>query len=97
MKKLIYAVYDSKVEIYEQPFFLRTKGEAIRSWQKVTNDQQTKFYEHPEDYTLFELGVYDEETGSFQNHKTPVSIGVAIEFKKSENSFQGKSPGGQPG
>lgn len=80
-----YAVYDSKVGAYEQPFPMRTKGEALRSWVDVVNDEKTKFNKHPEDFTLMELGEYDDEKGHFINSPTgPVSIGVALEFLKKE-------------
>lgn len=80
-----YAVYDSKVGVYEQPFLMRTKGEAIRSWVDVVNDEKTKFNKHPEDFTLMELGEYDDEKGQFINLATgPVAIGVALEFLKKE-------------
>lgn len=87
MKKLIYAVYDSKVESYLQPLFFQSKGEAMRSWQTAANDQNTMMCQHPEDFTLFELGSYDEQTGKFENHNTPISVGVAIEFKRTESKM----------
>lgn len=82
-----YAVYDSKVNVYEQPFPMRTRGEALRSWVDIVNDNKTKFNKHPEDFTLMELGEYDEEKGVFlNNHTGPVSIGVALEFLKREEA-----------
>lgn len=83
MKLKMYAVYDSKVETYAQPFFLPTNGAAIRSWIGAVNDETTMFAKHPEDYTLFELGEYDDETGKTENLHTPKSLGTALEYKKS--------------
>lgn len=84
MKTLVYTVYDQKVERYLQPFFMQTKGAALRAWMDAVRDPKTSFNKHPEDYTLFEIGEYDEETGSFLNHNTPVSCGKAIEFIQQE-------------
>lgn len=78
----LFAVYDSKVGTYDQPFTMRTTGEAIRSWQTVVNDPKTQFFAHPEDYTLFELAEYNIDTGKFENTLTPISHGVAKEFHK---------------
>ena len=77
-----FTVYDSKVEAYMNPFFLRTRGEAVRAWNDVVNDPSSAFNKHPEDYTLFEVAEYDEVTGVFENHKTPISLGVAVQFHK---------------
>lgn len=87
-KTKIFSVYDSKVGAYAQPFFMRSKGEALRGWEDVVNDPSTNFYKHPEDYTLFELGEYDELSGRIENHSTPESLGVALEFKRAEKPVQ---------
>lgn len=79
MKPKVYTVYDSKVSAYTQPFFLRTKGEALRGWMDVVNDGTTAFNKHPEDYTLFEIAEWDDQTAQFINHNTPVSIATALE------------------
>lgn len=84
--KMIYAIYDSKVNSYGTPFFLRTKGEALRGWIDAINDprQETDLAKHPEDFTLMELGEYDETSGVFENHTAPISLGVGLEFKKNQ-------------
>lgn len=82
MKFKVVSVYDSQLELYSKPFFMQTRGTALRSWADSVNDPQSPFHQHPDDYTLFEIAEYDEETGRFENYATPVSLGVAIEFKK---------------
>jgi len=77
-----YSVYDAKVQLYTKPFFLRTKGEALRSWIDTANDPESEIYVHAEDYTLFELGEYDEESGQLENHPAPISVGCALEYRK---------------
>lgn len=80
----IFAIYDSKVESYGRPMFFLTKGEALRSWSDIINDDKSAFHKHPEDFTLFELGEFDETSGKIQQLPTPVSLGVAIEFKNAQ-------------
>lgn len=79
----IFAVWDSKVEAYLTPFFMRTKGEAVRAWQSVVNDPKTNFAKYPGDYTLMEIGEYDEYSGNIKGHEKKVAIGTALEFKSS--------------
>lgn len=85
-KLIVYAVFDSKISTYAQPFFMRTKGEALRGWQEVANDPKTQISKYPGDFALMELGTYDESTGQFENHRAPVNCGLAIEYKSQEAS-----------
>ncbi len=79
----VFSVYDSKVECYMNPFFMKTKGEAIRAFTEAVNDSSTHVSKHPGDYTLFDLGEFDDETATFTLSSTPISLGVAVEFVKS--------------
>lgn len=79
----IYAIYDSKLEAYMQPFFMQSKGQAVRAFTDTVNDDKTQFWKHPEDFTLFELGEYDDSTGKVSSYATNISLGVALEYKKS--------------
>lgn len=81
MKKL-FTVYDSKTESYGVPFAMITKGEALRGFADVANDPSTQISKYPADFTLFELGEYDETTAFFNIHQTKINLGTANEFKK---------------
>lgn len=82
MKLKIFACFDCKVEAYGNPFYMKTKGEAIRGFVEVVNDGQSQISKYPEDFTLFELGEYDDSNAKFLLHSTPISIGKGIEFIK---------------
>lgn len=79
MKQVI-AVYDAKAEIFTQPVFTVAIGEAVRSFQDEVNNPQSQFSKHPEDYTLFHLGTYDETSAKFDLLTAPVSLGAALNF-----------------
>lgn len=81
MKIKMFAVHDSKAEAYLQPFSMRSKGEAIRAFQNSVNDPQTQFNKYPADFTLFEIGEYDELTGQIIP-SNKIALGNAIEYKK---------------
>lgn len=81
-KLIVLSVYDSKVQAFAQPFFMRTRGEALRGWIDVCNDVSTQFYKYPEDFSLMELAEYDESTGRFDNLPAPSNLGLASTFKK---------------
>lgn len=81
MKLKIFTIYDSKATAYLQPFFMATTGQAIRAFTDATNDSKTQFYAHPEDFTLFEVGLYDDTTARSTNLGTIKSLGTALELK----------------
>lgn len=76
------SVLDAKVAAYNAPFFVRSRGEALRSWQSAVNDPETMMCKYPEDYTLFEIGEFDESTGTLVPASPHVSLGCAVEFKR---------------
>lgn len=76
----VFTVFDSKTGSYCAPFFLKARGEAIRSFTDTAMGKDSLISSHPEDFTLFELGEYDDSCAKFFLHDTPVSLGVAIEL-----------------
>lgn len=76
-----YAIYDSKAEAYMQPFFVRNDGEALRGFMDGMDNEQSPFHKWPQDYTLFKLGRYDDETGKI-DACTPISLGNGLELRK---------------
>lgn len=67
MKHNIFAVYDSKAEAYTTPFFDHAEGRAIRTFADCCNDPGHQFGKHPADYTLFQIGEYDDSLGTIDS------------------------------
>lgn len=80
MKLKVFSVFDSKVGAYLTPFFSRSTGEAIRAFTQAANDSQTQFCKFAEDFTLFEIGEWDDQNSKFELLASHVSLGKAIEF-----------------
>jgi hypothetical protein len=84
VKVMIYSVYDSKAEAFMLPQFYQTKGIAIRAFVEAVNTEGTPFNKYPADFTMFELGSFEDNECKFEVYDTPKSIGLGIEFVKSE-------------
>ena len=80
MRLKCYTVYDGKVAAYLPPFYCRADGEAIRMFAESVMSEGHQFAKHPEDFTLFYIGEYDDETAKVECVITPVSLGTALEF-----------------
>ena len=65
MKQVVVAVKDRAADAFGRPFFVQTQGVAIRSFMDEVNRQaeDNQLYQHPDDFDLFELGMYDDSTG----------------------------------
>lgn len=81
MKLKIFAIHDAKAEAYLQPFFMANKGTAIRAITEILQKPDHSFTKYPEDYTLFELGEYDDSNGQMSPLKTPNPIIKCNELK----------------
>lgn len=62
----VYSVHDSAVGAYMQPFYARSNGEAIRSFQDACNGSNAQFARNSSDYTLFLLGKFDDSGATFE-------------------------------
>lgn len=79
-----YAIYDSKAQAHLQPFFVQNHYIAVRLFTDCVNDPLNPIAKHPEDYTLFHVGEYDDATGELQNLKAHTSYGLAANYKRGD-------------
>lgn len=86
MLKKIYSVKDQKGEVYNQPFFQLTHGEAERSFRSLVNDPKSSVRDYPEDYDLYYLGDFDSTTGLLMPIDTPHHILKAVSCIKPANA-----------
>lgn len=85
MKKHICAIRDRQMDAFMQPFFIPALGLAIRSFQDEIKNPEGQMNKHPEDYELYHLGNFDEETGQFENLvPKPKQIAIGEHFNDKE-------------
>lgn len=85
----VYGVFDSGISAWMAPLYMRNTGEALRWWQDICADPQSKVAKHPSDFTLFELGSWDDSNCKFNLNLAPVKLGTAIEYVPSASSDRG--------
>ncbi len=78
MNQAICTIYDSKAEAYHTPLFFQSKGQAVRSFSDAVNEptQKSEIARHPEDFTLFIIGTFDERNGKLIAFPQPVSLAL---------------------
>lgn len=78
----IYSIRDSKAEVFNQPFFQKTHGEAERNFMSLVQDEKSTVWKYPDDFDLYYLGDFDDQTGKLTKLDTPQHIAKAVMLKK---------------
>lgn len=84
MFKKVYSIHDTKAEAYIQPFFAQTDGLALRMFEDNVNNKDSQLNMHPEDFTLYRVGSWDDNKGLIESEVPPKHIGTATEYYKGE-------------
>ena len=81
----LFTVYDQAAEIFLPPFFVPSTGIAKRAFKDCVNSPDHQFGKHPQDYTLFYLGEFKDDDGTF-NLVTAQTLGNGVEYVDHELS-----------
>lgn len=77
----VFALRDSKAKCFGPPFYMQERAMAIRALSDLVKDGTQMAARHPEDFTLYQLGEYDDFTGVFTNQNPHDLISMASDFK----------------
>lgn len=65
MKHAVYSIYDVKLKVYGRPELYNDELDVRRKISMAFRNPGVYFARTPEDFKLFELGVFDDLTGIF--------------------------------
>ena len=63
MNLLLYVIRDSVSGVYDRPMTSRSEGEMMRSFGDIAADKKHPIGAHPEHYSLWHVGLYNDNTG----------------------------------
>jgi hypothetical protein len=77
------SVRDRATGLFSRPFYVASAAQAIRSFIDEVNraDPENLFHKHPDDYSLYELVHWDDQTGACNDHADPVLLMTAANAK----------------
>lgn len=78
----VFSIYDSAISTWLTPMYARNKGEMLRNFADAVSDPQSKLAKHPGDYSLFEIGTFDDDKCKFDLLKAPIRLCLAMDFVK---------------
>lgn len=84
----IFTVYDSKIEAYLPPFYEQSTGAAVRAFAEASNEKDHQFNKYPADFTLFQIGTYEDSTALIESFTSFTNLGTALENQTPETPMQ---------
>ena len=63
MKRNIYMIYDTATAIYMGPLVFRADGEALREFEALSTNADSKIGKNPEDFSFYKVGEFDDHDG----------------------------------
>lgn len=79
MKYHMFSIYDEKAKAYLPPFILPEIGMATRTFSDCINSDSHQFGAHPEDYTLYKIADFDDDTATTTENRE--TIGNGLQYK----------------
>lgn len=80
----LYCVYDSKSTSYGHPFHAPNDAVALRIFGEAVCDPATQLNKYPEDFVLYCIGDYNDETAEIKNNQLR-SVTTALAMKVMTN------------
>ena len=72
----LYTIYDTVAEVFNKPFADINDASAIRSFSESVKDQA-----HKNDYVLYHIGGFDDNSGQITADKAPLKLKSGFEVK----------------
>lgn len=85
MKYKLFVVFDGKTKSWGLPFFKDFTANALREWSEIASDisdKQNQIAKYPSDFSLFEIGEYNRDTGEISMYESKYNLGLASEHIK---------------
>jgi len=82
MKLCIYSVLDNKAQAFLAPFFMSNDAVALRAFADAANDPTHQFFKNPNDYCLYRIGAFFDDTGVIEADDVFCNMGLASILKE---------------
>lgn len=70
----MYSVYDTKSQHFSPPFFQVNEIMATRAFARAANDPASDIHAFPDDFTLYQVGTFDDNNANIDACLPPVLV-----------------------
>lgn len=82
MEYVLISIKDTSVDRFQGVSSARATGEAIRNLQDAVNDPRNEtLYKHPDDFHLYQVGTFDDQTGVITPMNPPLKLSDGRQLK----------------
>lgn len=74
MRYLLISIKDRAVNAFQPIASVRAEGEALRAFQDLIADNNSPQAKHPDDYDLYLVGYYDDQTGKIDDNDETAAL-----------------------
>ena len=78
----MYAILDVKTEAFTPPFVCHNDSHAVRMFTDACASPKTQYNNHPEDFMLYHLGKYNDNSGELLSLDKPKFVIGAVAVTK---------------
>ena len=71
MKFFVCSIKDDATDSFSVPYSFRSESEAHRVLFDSVSNRKSSLFLHPEDFYVYQIGVFDDETGVFDAFDVP--------------------------
>ena len=72
-----YSIKDAKANVFSAPFFSINDQVALRSFDQAKIDPNTTINQNPQDFSLYRLATFDDQSGELHSEKQPYYLSTA--------------------
>lgn len=86
IRYVMMAIRDRAADCFSTPMFFTSVGGGVRSFTDEINRpaENNQYYNHPEDFDLYELGSYTDETADFEILPQPRQVAIGKDVSRRE-------------
>jgi hypothetical protein len=76
MLQFVVSVKDRAADVFNRPFFVPHRNVAVRDFTDEVNRSaaDNQLNKHPDDFDLYLIGTFDDNTGTFSMEEQPVVL-----------------------
>lgn len=80
----MFALYDEKVAAFLTPFPAQSVGHAVRIMEERAQDPNFPLRRHPQDFTLYCIGSFDDASASLKSLEEPSLVSKGNELVRAK-------------
>jgi len=82
----LFSIYDGKIRSFMRPFLDAHTGSALRSFEEACKEPSSPFAKFPQDFVMYEIGTFNEESGEVISYSPKIQIAAAIDYTRQQSA-----------